>query len=192
MAGYNVRLYQSLYSREVVGIVLVDASHPDQQRRFPPAMDDLHKSWLREEEFLAFTMPFGLPRLLGFCGDKGAVRVLDCSFHNAQERVSEIKMLSLSAAQVSKTGPLGNLPLAVLSHDPAMPQPDLPEDLVQPVNAAWQQMQEELAHLSTRGTHEVAKNSGHYIQLDRPELVVEAVHRVFTQASESSVALPGN
>jgi hypothetical protein len=67
-----------------------------------------------------------------------------------------------------------------------MPQPDLPQDLVQPINRAWNQMQEELSHLSTRGTQEVAKNSGHYIQLDRPDLVIEAVHRVFDQAKGSA------
>ena len=55
------------------------------------------------------------------------------------------------------------------------PQPDLPEDLVKPINEAWEQMQEELSHLSTRGKRVVAKNSGHYIQLDRPELVIDAI-----------------
>ncbi len=192
MAGYNVRLYQSLYPNEVIGMVLVDASHPEQQKRFPPALNDLDKSWVREEEFLEFTMPLGVPRLLGFCGDRAAVRAVDCTFHSAREGVSELKEFPVSAAQAAKTGSLGDLPLAVLSHDPAMPQPDLPEDLVQAVNDAWQKMQEELAHLSTRGTHEIAKNSGHYIQLDRPELVLEAVHRVFIEASESSVTTGQN
>jgi pimeloyl-ACP methyl ester carboxylesterase len=192
MAGYNVRLYQSLYPGEVVGMVLVDASHPEQRNRFPPALNDLDRSWVREEEFLEFTMPFGLPRLLGFCGNKASVRAVDCSFHSVREGVSELKGFSISAAQAAKTGLLGDMPLAVLSHDPAMPQPDLPEDLVQPVNDAWQKMQEELAHLSTRGTREVATKSGHYIQLDRPELVIEAVHRVFSQASESNFAAGPN
>jgi pimeloyl-ACP methyl ester carboxylesterase len=188
MAGYNVRIYQKLYPSEVAGIVLVDASHPDQEKRFPPALADMDKSWVREEEFLEFTMPFGLPRLLGFCGDKAEVRAVDCNFHGVREGVRVLKTFPISAAQAAKTGSLGDLPLAVLSHDPAAPQPDLPEDLVKPINVAWEQMQDELAHLSTRGTHEIAKNSGHYIQLDRPEVVTEAVHRVFTQASALGLA----
>lgn len=185
MAGYNVRIYQNLYPNEVVGIVLVDASHPEQEKRFPAELRDLDKSWIREEEFLEFTMPFGLPRLLGFCGDKAQERAVDCNFHSVREGVRVLKTFPISAEQAAKTGSLGDLPLAVLSHDPAMPQPDLPQDLVQPINRAWDQMQDELAHLSTRGTHEFAKNSGHYIQLDRPDLVVEAVQRVFTEASKS-------
>jgi hypothetical protein len=76
----------------------------------------------------------------------------------------------------------------VLSQDPGHPQPDLPEDLVKPTNDAWQQMQEELAHLSTRGTQMIARNSGHYIQLDRPEVVIEAVRKVVDQARQAQSA----
>jgi len=152
-------------------------------------LGDLEKSWMREEEFLEFTMPFGVPRLFGFCGAKPSVRDVDCTFHSVREAVSELKDFPISAVQAANTGSLGDLPLAVLSHDPAMLQPDLPEDLVEPINQAWQKMQEELAHLSSRGTQEIAKNSGHYIQLDRPDLVIEAVHRVFKDASESKTAM---
>ncbi len=42
-------------------------------------------------------------------------------------------------------------------------------------------MQQELSQLSSRGTRTIAKNSGHYIQLDRPYVVVEAVRRVVEQ-----------
>jgi hypothetical protein len=63
-----------------------------------------------------------------------------------------------------------------------MPQPGLPEDLVKPANDAWQQMQHELVRLSSRGTQVIAKNSGHYIQLDRPDVVIAAVRQVVDQA----------
>jgi pimeloyl-ACP methyl ester carboxylesterase len=46
-------------------------------------------------------------------------------------------------------------------------------------------MQEELSHLSTAGTHVIARNSGHYIQIDRPEVVIEAVRTVVDQARQS-------
>ena len=35
MGGLDVRMYASLYRAEVAGLVLVDASHPDQPRRLP-------------------------------------------------------------------------------------------------------------------------------------------------------------
>jgi pimeloyl-ACP methyl ester carboxylesterase len=177
-----VRLYASLYRNEVAGMVLVDSSHPEQQKRLPPELNDLDASWIREQEFFEFTMPFGIPRLLGFCGDDAEVRAAECNFHTVRESVAELKAISESAAQAGNTGSLGNMPLAVLSHDPDMPQPGLPEDLVKPANDAWQQMQQELVHLSTSGTQVIAKNSGHYIQLDRPDLVIAAVRQVVDQA----------
>jgi pimeloyl-ACP methyl ester carboxylesterase len=182
LGGFDVRLYASLYRNEVAGMVLVDSSHPEQQKRLPPALNDMDATWVREQEFFEFTMPFGIPRLLGFCGNDAEVRAAECNFHSVRESVAELKAVSESAAQAATTGSLGDLPLVVLSHDPDKPQPDLPEDLVKPTNDAWQKMQDELARLSTRGTQVVAKNSGHYIQLDRPDLVVEAVHKVVDEA----------
>ena len=182
MGGFNVRLFASLYRSDVAGMVLVDSPHPEQEKRFPQALNDLDKTWVREQEFLAFSMPFGVPRLLGFCDKDGAVRAPDCNFHSTREGVAELKAISESAAQTANTGSLGDLPLAVLSHDPDQPEPDLPEDLVKPTNDAWQQMQNELAQLSSRSTHVIAKNSGHYIQIDRPDLVIEAIRKVVDQA----------
>jgi pimeloyl-ACP methyl ester carboxylesterase len=181
LGGYDVRLYASLYSSEVAGMIMVDASHPEQQKRFPPALNDLDASWMRQAEFLEFTMPFGIPRLLGFCGPDAEVRAAECNFHSAREGLAELKAISESAAQTAAASSLGDMPLAVLSSDPTRPQPDLPEDLVKPTNDAWQQMQQELAHLSTRGTQVIAKNSGHYIQLDRPDVVIDAIRKVVGQ-----------
>jgi pimeloyl-ACP methyl ester carboxylesterase len=188
MGGYNVRVFASLYRTEVGGMVLVDASHPDQEKRFPPALNDLNKTWVREQEFLAYSMPFGIPRLLGFCDADPVIRSADCNFHSANEGLTELKAFSESASQAAPTGLLGNLPLVVLSHDPDMPMPDIPADLEKPINDEWKQMQDELSHLSTRGTHVVATKSGHYIQIDRPELVIEAVRNVVDQARQSSSA----
>jgi pimeloyl-ACP methyl ester carboxylesterase len=182
MGGFDVRLYASLYRNEVAGIVLVDSSHPEQLKRLPPAVLDLDASWVRQQEFLEFTMPFGIPRLLGFCESDPEVRTAECNFHSAREAVAELKSVPDSDAQAATTGPFGDLPLAVLSSDPDNPRPDLPEDLVKPTNDAWLQMQEELSHLSTKGTRVVAKGSGHYIQIDRPEVVIEAVHNLVDQA----------
>jgi pimeloyl-ACP methyl ester carboxylesterase len=188
MGGFDIRLYASLYRSEVAGMVLVDSSHPEQQNRLPPAINDLDATWLREQQLFESTMPFGIPRLLGFCGNDDAIRAVDCNFHSARESVAELKAISESAAQTAATGSLGDIPLIVLSHDPDTPQPDLPEVLVEPTNDVWQQMQIELAHLSTRGKQVIAKNSGHYIQLNRPDIVIEAVRNIVDQARQAQPA----
>jgi pimeloyl-ACP methyl ester carboxylesterase len=185
MGGFDVRLYASMYPQEVVGMVLVDASHPDQENRFPAELKNMEGSWQREAQFIAYTMPFGIPRVLGLC-DEGAIdRAADCNGHTAKERMAEIKAFPESATQTAATGPFGDLPLAVLSHDPDKPSNDLPPDLAKSVNKLWKAMQEDLARLSTRSTQTVAKNSGHYIQIDRPDVVIDAVRNVVDQARQA-------
>ena len=149
-------------------------------------------SWNREAQF-ASTMPFGIPRLLGLCDDNVVTRAADCNWHSAREQLAEMRAFPESAAEAGQTGSLADLPLAVLSHDPDKPSSDFPPDLAKPVNEAWEKMQEELAHLSTRGTQTIAKNSGHYIQIDRPDVVIDAVQKVVEQARQSQLqSAPSN
>jgi pimeloyl-ACP methyl ester carboxylesterase len=182
MGGYNVRVFASEHRNEVAGLVLVDASHPDQEKRFPAELKRMERKWQREAEFLEYTMPLGLPRLLGLCEEDPVQRAAECNFHTARAGDAELKAFPVSAAQAGATGSLGNLPLAVLSHDPDKPSAELPAGLAKPTNEAWEKMQEELARLSTRGTQTIAKSSAHYIQIDRPDVLIDAVRKVVEQA----------
>jgi len=197
MAGYDIRLYTSLYPQDVAGLVFVDASHPDQENRFPPELKNMEGSWGREAEFLAYSHPIGIPRLLDFCDTNSVERAANCNFHSALENYAELKAFPQSATQAASTGPFGDLPLVVLSHDPDKPSAELPADLAKSVNDAWDKMQEELSHLSTRGTRVIAKNSAHYIQNDRPDVVIDGIRKVVTDVrsslsiSPSSTPAPG-
>jgi pimeloyl-ACP methyl ester carboxylesterase len=55
----------------------------------------------------------------------------------------------------------------------------------QDLHQAWLQRQTELAGLSSQGVLTVAENSGHWIQLDHPELVIEAIRQVVERARQS-------
>jgi len=184
MGGFDVRLYASLYRSEVAGMVLVDSSHPDQQNRFPPELKNMEGSWQREAEFLEYTMPFGLPRLMGLCDEEPVLRAADCNWQSAREGLAEMRAIPESSAQTAAAGSLGDIPLVVLSHDPDKPSSELPPDLAKPTNEAWEKMQQELAQLSTRGTQLIVKDSAHYIQIDRPDAVIEAVNKVVQQTRE--------
>jgi len=184
MGGYDVRVFAGLYRNEVAGVVVVDSSHPDQEKRLPIELTGMEASWLREADFLEFTMPFGIPRLLGLCEENAMARAVECNFHTASEGVKEMQGFRQSAAEAAASGSLGDLPLIVLSHDPDKPSAELPADLVKPTNDAWEKMQEELAHLSTRGTQLIVKNSGHYIQVDRPDAVIDALRTTVDQVRQ--------
>lgn len=190
MGGYNVRVYAGLYRSEVAGVVLVDASHPDQENRFPSELKSMEGTWNREATFLEYATPFGIPRLLGLCDADAVVRAAECNWHSEREKVAEMKSFSQSAAEAASVTSLGDIPLVVLSHDPDKPSAEFPPDLAKSTNEAWEKMQEELARLSTRGSQSIAKNSSHYIQFDRPELVIDAVRNVVEQVRQAETSVP--
>lgn len=78
---------------------------------------------------------------------------------------------------------LGDIPLAVLSHDPEKLYVALgfSADLAKGMNRQWEEMQGELAQLSTDASRLIAKGSGHMIHQERPELVIEAVKKLVEQ-----------
>jgi hypothetical protein len=70
--------------------------------------------------------------------------------------------------ETAHTGPYDALPILIFSQDTAKAASSgEPADL----RSAWNQMQENLKNLSTRSRRIIAKGSGHYIQLNRPELI---------------------
>jgi len=160
--GFNVRLYADQYPDEVVGLVLVDATHEDWQERFlavlpPPAPNESQ-----------------------------ALKELRASFLEQPDpnQNAEGVDLEASAAQVRATGSLGDLPLVVLTRGRSDAPPDFPADVAARLEHAWLEMQQDLARLSTNSTHIIAEESGHYIAGDQPEVVVDAIRQVVEAARE--------
>ena len=83
-------------------------------------------------------------------------------------------------ARLFRPGVLGRTPVAVLTH-----QEEQSDDPINQLNTEQGLLlHRETAALSSRGTHEVVARSGHYIQFDRPDLVVAAIERVVSQVSK--------
>jgi len=162
--GLIVRLYAATYPAEVAGLVLVDASHEDYNSRI--------RAVLTADQWVALD---GLSREVPpeFADYPELERMdLDASF--AQLRTA-------AAAE-----PLPPLPLIVLTRvvpqDADLPPelraklpPDFPWDAIETV---WQELQAELAALVPGARQVIATESGHYIQVEQPELVIEAVRQV--------------
>ncbi len=72
--------------------------------------------------------------------------------------------------------PLENLPLVVITgsvYEPNSPTP--PSALLQSAQETWLHLQATLLQLSTKSTWIKAAHSGHYVHLDEPNLVIEAI-----------------
>jgi hypothetical protein len=75
-----------------------------------------------------------------------------------------------------------DIPLVVLSHGRKLPLPNTSDEVLTRVEAAWLELQRELASRSSRGRLVIAQRSGHNVQNDEPELVVEAIREVVAAA----------
>jgi pimeloyl-ACP methyl ester carboxylesterase len=179
--GQNALLYTSTYPEEVAGLVLVECQNGAVFERMPSFrrfIQDQVKT-LAVQRLLA---PFGLVRLYIEGGafneslthyppaDQPIVkaqleqtRFLTTAYD--EERVMEESAHQTQAAQRS----YDSLPLVVITRGIYAPNDD---------RVGWEQVQNELARLSTNSVHLVAKDSGHAVMLDQPEMVIAAIQSV--------------
>ena len=191
--GYTARLYASQYPGEVMGMVLIDARHQALVSRLPPA-------WRRQETIAAgmyrFLSTMARLKLLGLLGalmgEKAAPPVvkklppeirpmyLAVGFQPKyfDANLDELAASAESDKQLSATGSLGNMPLTVIRHG----MPDLfasmPADQARQAEQIWQELQADLAGLSSNSKLVVAEKGGHGIPVDQPALVVDAIRQV--------------
>ncbi len=196
LGGMLMRLYAHEHPDQVVGLVLVDSSHEEQLLRNPKAImrlqrraDKLMGGILRLMQTIIATgllalAPKLFPRQMSSMvaeEDRDAFQgVVSADTKNLAAMQAEIAVVAdhfatVRAAQITT---LGNLPLVVLSHGKTQQVPGLSAEVNREFEQTWQQMQSELTAQSSRGKRIVAEKSGHFIQLDQPELVIDAIREV--------------
>ena len=185
--GFNVRVYNGLYPDEVVGAVLIDASHEDMEARIP--------RWRRR-----FHMPFtnyfggvagqvlwrlGLFRLFtrnvrvdppppGLTTTEWAT-VLGLAWTPKMRAQSMAESVDESAEQARAAGTFGARPLIVLTAGKHAPPRPVSAAEAEEDQKSWEQLQREMARLSSRGVQRVIANSEHMIPFEAPDAVVQAV-----------------
>jgi pimeloyl-ACP methyl ester carboxylesterase len=174
--GLNVRLFASEYLPEIAGLVLVESSHEDQVRLLPrpPAW----KSAMRRAVLASSAL--GLPRLLysrlaaSMPGSGSEVqRALTCTTRSLRTVASELDSFETSLDQVrSRRRSLGDLPLVVISR----------ADTDGPTSSTWDAMQRDTLNLSTNAVQVIARHSGHYVPIEEPTVVIDAVERLVSCA----------
>jgi pimeloyl-ACP methyl ester carboxylesterase len=154
--GMLSRLYASTYPNETVGMVLVDAFSEGLKEQMTP------EQWTAYEELFQ-PVP---ETLAGY---------EDLEFTDLDTSVSQVR-------EATAATPLRPIPLVVLSRGQVMPIPaDLPGGLTgEGLEQAWSVEQDRLAALLPDARHVIAHESEHYIQLQQPDLVIEALRKVAT------------
>jgi pimeloyl-ACP methyl ester carboxylesterase len=200
--GLPVRLYAARHPEEVAGLVLVDAAHEDQYRRAPREIQELlpqlQEQARQQFEALKALIVSGsldagmLPVPPGLSADAADTfrALVAASPKHVETFIAEqqaVQAIHAEPATANITS-LGDLPLVVLSHGQPMAMPDLAPEVNQANEQLWQELQAELAGLSSRGRLVVAEGSGHYIQLEQPELVIDAISEVVAAGQDQQLA----
>ncbi len=174
--GLIMQLYASTYPQQVAGLVLVESVHAD-QFRYP----ELHVGPI--PPICQALAPFGIVRVLGFAllpsvaeyppTAQPAAKAQFNQTRFCQTASAEYAAWDESSAQVrAARHPLGHLPLVVLTHGLPYLGPQGERD--------WQALQRNLAGLSSHSRYIIATRSGHFIQLEQPDLVIAAIQQVLT------------
>jgi pimeloyl-ACP methyl ester carboxylesterase len=72
-------------------------------------------------------------------------------------------------------GSMGDVPLVVLTALHKERAEDLAEGLSEKLDLIWVELQEEMGMMSTNSTHIMLEESGHFIQHDAPEVIIESI-----------------
>lgn len=178
IGGLYVRMYAAKFPEKVVGMVLVDAAHPDQNRRSPRLFKETD-DYLGRSLFYSWMANLGLFRLSFARGETldfgtlppqqlAEVKAIWSTGQYFTSQRAELIASRDTFDQAQALGPLGDLPLAVVSAG-------------RDTESEWPALQDELAQLSTNSSHHTVADATHTSLVFAQEpasAVVAAIHEV--------------
>lgn len=163
--GIHIRMFASQYPEKVLGMVLIDSTHPDQDEKWiaalPSPTPNEPESIREAREFLAGrTNPSANPEQI-------------------DPKASE--------SQVRAARDLGRKPVVILSHSSKFRlDASLPEEISLKLEEISQQLQGDLKRISSNSTLRQSANGGHYLHSDDPELVIQGIRQALATAEKQA------
>jgi len=173
IAGFGVRVFASDHPERAAGLVLVDASHEDQAHEVPAMA-----------RFVPLLSTIGILRLSGVSFGQRieslppsvrpfaqATRFRAAGYQAAADEMSHVRD---SAEEVRRTRRTLTIPVLVVTG-------------ARGADETWRRLQQDQASLSERGCLVTARQSGHAVAVDQPEIVVDAI-RLVVEAARGRVS----
>ncbi|MBE9118158.1 alpha/beta hydrolase [Lusitaniella coriacea LEGE 07157] len=189
--SYNVRLYAHLFPQKVAGIVLTDGLHETEMLKMPIPLKALKLFFISGFVMSVLGSILGIIRLLRICGiferlkpelrnfSPNSLNWVKHSFCRSKHWMTmsqEMINLEISGHQVSAANNLGAIPIVSIKASsffrPYFWTRFIP---LKSANQLREKMHIELENLSTDFLQIEAKESGHFVWLDRPDALVKAV-----------------
>ena len=208
LGGLYATLYAETYPREIAGVLLVEPAFEGQTQAIANAVGPKAARLLaasqaqtdRSQNQCIALAKLGRLSQPDEAGSDCLDNPPDADPEVHQEKNRELKTLAYQRALTSenhdaniaapdgkttddveseRTGAsLGSIPLVVLTRGDSPVMPALTADEQRREEAAWKAGHDRLAALSSRGTNIVVPHSGHFVQLDRPRVVVEQIKQI--------------
>ncbi|MEG3144274.1 alpha/beta hydrolase [Sphingomonas sp. RT2P30] len=191
VGGPYVRSYVGRYGNQVAGLVMVDPTTPDQVARLGKATGaDVDPNRASTLFHLAAALSrTGIVRLMASgAGDRhlppeAAAAMAAYASTSISGAAAELDGFDRSMADARAVRSFGDRPLIVLTAMAPFTPAQLKTLGITPAAGArfkreWQQLHAEQARFSSRGRQQIVPDATHYIQFDRPDLVVAAVGEV--------------
>jgi pimeloyl-ACP methyl ester carboxylesterase len=190
IGGPYAMTFTKYYGSDVVGLVFVDASHPDQVKRFREVTSMTLAQATKPLKVAATLGRTGFVRAMA--GRMGGVpnepdvttrATAAYSPTSLKAMLKEVDALDTTLAEAGTIRQLGDRPVFVLT---AGAPPSADDKKTMQMNDAqakryvelWDAMQADETAWSTRGQRQVVPDATHYIQFDRPDAVIKAVRTV--------------
>jgi pimeloyl-ACP methyl ester carboxylesterase len=195
--SYNLRLYAHQFPAQVRGLVLTDGLHEDAMLALPWSVAMLKAFFTFSFGFVAIGAALGIVRVLGTCGGfelikpelkkfaPSELQQVKRSFYSAKHWLTmgrEMWNLDASGRQLKVANNLGDLPIVSIKSQTFL-RPLLGIKLLSLPDADRTRDRIHLAllNLSTNVTQISAQRSSHFVWIDQPEKIVEAVASLYAK-----------
>jgi pimeloyl-ACP methyl ester carboxylesterase len=197
IGSYFVRLFADLHPKEVAGMVLVDPTIDNQKQLIatiapppkpaPGAPPDpcgaaAQAGELKPENAIYKTCVGEPPTWLS-PALRVAIVAQELRAATYRTMASEVGAMDQDSAETTAhRRTFGDMPLVVLTAGQSPKDPGLTDAQNQAWETLWMKGHDEMAALSTRGQNRVVPGSGHFIPIERPQAVIDAVDEVVAEA----------
>lgn len=188
-AGLTLRDFITKNSKDISGLIFVDASHPDQFNRLPK------KEGGDSKEDLGFIVglmnEFGIVRLFSdhqYSNTKASnpvnLRLNALSHQSISATMEEMQNFNSIAADAGKISTFGDIPLVVITGaSPQRWKKEASSDARKNSASIWMNLQKDLLNLSSNSTHIIANKSGHFVQMDEPEIIIQEIKKMLDKSA---------